>query len=226
MPWEAYWGILRRRWLLIAVIIVLDALGSGYLYLKAHRQVGYQAALTLYVSDVSAPSVTLETTDQLLSGETAANFFADDILDVAQTSRVASYISQHLRPLHLPSSAASNFTGAIGGSRKDRTVNLTLNNSDQQTALLAAHALGVAMTADRAGFIGQEMAHRTFVDVVSPATVGPAPAGHLLLSLGLRLFLGVLVALGLAFLWDALDPTVRDARDVEHALGLPVLASL
>jgi capsular polysaccharide biosynthesis protein len=226
MSWDAYLGIVRRRWLLIAVIIVLDVLASGYLYLKAHRQTGYEASLTLYVSDVSAPSVTLETTDQLLSGETAANFFADDILDVAQSSRVAAYISRRLQPYHLPNAAPSDFSGAVSGSRKDRTVNLTLNNPNERTALLAADALGAAMSTGRARFIGGQMARRTFVTVVSPATVGPAPAGRQLLSFALRLFLGVLVALGLAFLWDALDPTVRDARDVEHVLGLPVLATL
>jgi capsular polysaccharide biosynthesis protein len=226
MPWNAYLGILQRRWVLIAAIIALDVAASGYLYLKAHRQIGYQASLTLYVSDVSAPSVTLETTDQLLSGETAANFFADDILDVAQSSRVAAFIGRHISSLHLPNSAPSNFSGAIGGSRKDRTVNLTLNNPNQRTALTAADALGAAMSVDRAQFIGRQMARRTFVTVVSPATVGPAPAGRALVSFALRLFLGILVALGLAFLWDALDPTVRDAHDVEHSLGLPVLASL
>ena len=39
----------------------------------------------------------------------------------------------------------------------------------------------------------------------------------------LRLILGLLVAGGLALLWDALDPAVRERREVEEALRVPVV---
>jgi capsular polysaccharide biosynthesis protein len=68
------------------------------------------------------------------------------------------------------------------------------------------------------------MAHRTFVKQISAPGVGRTSASHDLLNLALRIILGVLVALGIAFLWDALDPAARDVRDVEASLGVPVLA--
>ncbi len=226
MDWRAYWAILRRRWLLIAAVVLLDVLLGGYLFAKAYRHRDYQACLTLYVADVSSPSLitapptTLETAGQLLAGETAANFFADDILDVAQSRKVTSYIGRQL------GTSSSAFDGAVSGARRDRTVDLCVSNATSATASSAAALLGRAMTSGRSQFIGGGMAHRTYVNVVSPPTVSRASARSQLLNLALRLFLGVLVALGLALLWDALDPNVRDERDVEQATGVPVLAAL
>jgi capsular polysaccharide biosynthesis protein len=231
MDWTGYWTVLRRRWLIISGVLVLAVLASGYSFLRSYRHVGSQSCLTLYVSDVSSPSMiaasqtNLAATGQLLAGETAANFFGDDILDVAQSRRVADDVSARLRPQRLSSTAPSDMEGAVSGSRRDRTVNLCVQNPSSASALAAAQALGIAMTSGRARFIGRQMARRTFVSVISQPTVGRVSRSHLLVTLVERLFLGLVAALGVAFLWDALDPTVRDQRDVERALGAPVLAT-
>src|SRR5579884_3746552 len=139
-----YLAILRRRWWLVALIIIIDVIVSLGLYVREHRSAGSQACLTLYVADVSAPSLiaapntTLQTEGQLLAGETAANFFGDDILDVAQSSRVATFISNRLRGRGLPTTDFASVNGSIGGSRKDRTVNLCTTNPNAQSALAVA----------------------------------------------------------------------------------------
>jgi capsular polysaccharide biosynthesis protein len=230
VAWSGYLSVLRRRWLLIAVILALDVLASGYLYLRSARSVGYQSCLTLYVADVSSPSLiaapltALQSTGVLLSGETAANFFADDVLDVARSGIVATFISGRLSGRHLPSSSFADLNGSVSGSRLDRTVNLCVANPASSTALAAAGVLGQAMTVNRARFVGRAMARRTYVAVITAPTVGRASASHQTLNLVLRLVLGGIVALGLALLWDALDPTVRERSEVEAALGVPVLA--
>lgn len=209
MAWEDYWGIIRRRWWIVALIVLVDILASGYLFAKSYRHVGYQSCLVLYVADAGAPSLiaapsdVLDTAGQLLAGETAANFFADDILDVSQSGTVASYISARIASRHLPNSAPSDI--AVSGSRKDRTVNLCVANPNAASALAAGKALGYAMTSARARFMGP-IAKRTYVHIITLPTVGAAPASQHLVSLALRLILGLIAALGLALLWDALDP--------------------
>jgi capsular polysaccharide biosynthesis protein len=231
VDWHAYLAVFRRRWWIIALIVGFSLLLGGYSFLKSYRSAGYQGCVTLYVADVSAPtqinapSSTLETAGQLLAGETAANFFGDDILDVAQSADVARYVGKQLAPKHLPDSAVENIQGTVSGSRLDRTVNLCVANANATSALAAAQVLGTAMTSARADFIGAKMARRTFVKVISPASVAPVSKSRSLLNLALRIVLGLLVALGLALLWDAMDPTVRDRRDVESALGVPLLAT-
>lgn len=230
MEWRSYLAILLRRWWIIVLILLVDVLASGYLYAKANKSAGQQSCFTLYVSDVSSPSLisapptTLQAEGQLLAGETAANFFADDILDVAQSKKVADYVSRQVAPQNLPNSSASSIEGSVSGSRRDRTVDLCVANPTGSTAQAASQSLASTMTSARSRFIGIAMAKRTFVNVVSQPTVSAVPKSHQLANLALRLFLGLMVALGLALLWDSLDPTVRDERDVEEALGVPVLA--
>jgi hypothetical protein len=221
-----YLGILRRRWFIIALIVTIDVAASAYLYRKADVAAGYQSCTTLYVADMSSPSLisapptSLDTAGQLLAGETAANFFADDILDVAQSSSVSTYITDKVYPT---SSFPVPPSWGVGGSRKDRTVTLCLTDGRPDVTLKAGQALATAMTKDRKKFLGL-MAKRVYTHIISPPSVAPAPTSHAELSFLLRVALGILVALGAALLWDALDPRVRDARDVERALGVPVLS--
>lgn len=229
MEWTAYWDVLRRRWWLIGAIILLDVLGSAYLYSKSARHAGYQSCATLYVADVSSPSLIsapsslLDTAGQLLAGETAANFFADDILDVARSSRVASFVAARLAGRNLPNTAPADINGAVSGSRLDRTVSLCVSNPNAASAQAVATQMDTAMTSARSRFIGTQMGRRTFVTVISPPTTAAVSTRHLLLSFGLRVALGVLLALGLAFLWDALDPHVRNRADLMRALDVPVI---
>lgn len=230
MDWRSYLAILLRRWWIIALILVTDVLISGYSFAKSYKSAGQQSCFTLYVSDVSssslisAPPTTLQAEGQLLAGETAANFFADDLLDVAQSKKVADYVSHQIAPQNLPNSAPSDVEGSVGGSRRDRTVDLCVTNPQGATAQAAAQSLAQTMTAGRARFVGKAMARRTFVDVISQPTVSPVPKSHQFVNLAIRLLLGLIVAVGLSLLWDSLDPTVRDEQDVEQALGVPVLA--
>jgi capsular polysaccharide biosynthesis protein len=229
-----YWAIIRRRWAIIAAIILLDIVASGLLYARANKVAGFQSCLTIYVADTSAPTTVAASSDlsasaELLAGESAANFFADDLDDVAQSRSVAKWISQKLYPrtavgLNASSISYSQVNGSISGGRQDRTDALCVTNPKETSATLIARQLGIAMTTDRAQFVGKAMAKRTFVKVISPPQTGPAPKSTKRLQLALQIILGILVAGGVALLWDALDPRVRDRHDLEAALGVPLLA--
>jgi capsular polysaccharide biosynthesis protein len=229
LTWRSYVAVFLRRWKIIALIVVVDVLVSGLLFIRSAGHLGYQACTTLYVADVSSPSLisapqtTLETAGQLLSGETAANFFGDDILDVSQSQHVAAYVAASLAASHLPNASESDINGSITGSRRDRTLSICDNNPNQSSALAAATEVGWAMTVERGRFIGKAMAKRTYVTMVSNASASEVSARSDMVNLALRLVLGLLVAGGLALVWDALDPAVRERREVEEALGVPVV---
>lgn len=231
MEWRHYIGIVRRRWSIIAVVLLVDLLAASYLFARAYRHVGYQACLTLYVADVGAPGVitapptSLQAEGQLLAGETAANFFGDDILDVAQSRSVAEYVAGHLAPQRLANTSFADVNGAVSGSRLDRTDSICVTNPSQASALAVDAGVGQAMTSGRARFLGRPIARRTFVQVVSPPSANKVSTRHDVLSFLERLVFGLILAAGLALLWDGLDPMVRDERDVEQAVGAPVLAA-
>ncbi len=228
MEWAAYWGVVRRRWYILLAIVIVDVLASGAAYERSRHSAGYQACTTLYVADVSAPSLitapqtALEAAGQLLAGETAANFFGDDLLDVAESSRVSNFMSARLAGRALSHSSRSDLNGSVSGSRRDRTVALCVTNPSSQTALAAAGAVGTAMTTERSRFLGAGITRRTYVAVISSPTVGAVPSSTSRLRLGLEFILGLLLAGGIALLWDAADPAVRDPVDLERLLNVPV----
>jgi capsular polysaccharide biosynthesis protein len=230
MDWRDYWEIVGRRWAIVAVIVVLDVLASGYLFARSYKKLGYQACLTAYVADVSAPSTiiapqtSIQAEGQLLAGETAANFYADDVLDVAESQHVARFISAQLAPQRLPNTSTGDINGAISGSRRDRTLSMCVSNPSSASALAAASTLGSAMTVHRSKFLGPKIGQRAYVGIISDPSVGKVSSRHDLLNLGLRIILGLLLAIGVALIWDAIDPRVRNRRDVERTLGVPVLS--
>jgi uncharacterized protein involved in exopolysaccharide biosynthesis len=68
---------------------------------------------------------------------------------------------------------------------------------------------------------------QTEIAVLNPAVPPLKPASpKLLLNLVLAVFLGGMLAVGMAFLMEMLDRRVRDPRDVTDLLGVPVLGVL
>lgn len=230
MTWEEYGAVVRRRWWILASIIAIAVLVSGYLYRRDTRNLGYQACSTLYVADVSSPSLvsapptTLAAEGQLLAGETAANFFGDDIVDIAQSQHVAAFAARQLQGRHLPSTSLADVNGSISGSRRDRTLSLCANNPNPTSATAVAAEVASAMTVHRSLFVGRNMARRTYVGVVSNPAVAPVSAGHARTNLLLRIVLGIVLAGALALLVEALDPRVVSRAQVEAALTVPVVA--
>lgn len=229
MDLSQYVGILLRRWKIVAALVVLTVIVSGALFVRSVRHLGYQACTTVYVADagapglITAPETSLAAEGQLLAGETAANFFGDDIVDVAGSQHVARFVSRLLQGRNLPGTTEGDINGSVSASRKDRTVSLCATNANEQSALAIAGGVGQAMTRDRGLFLGSTMAKRTYVGTVSDPSAGKASSRHQLTGFAEQIILGLLVAGGIALLWDALDPTVRDRRDLAAGAGVPVI---
>jgi capsular polysaccharide biosynthesis protein len=67
------------------------------------------------------------------------------------------------------------------------------------------------------------------VSLLSPAELGenPSPvAPDPVLNMGVAFVVGLMFAVGIAFLLDFLDSTIKTEDDVEKELGIPVLASI
>ena len=70
-------------------------------------------------------------------------------------------------------------------------------------------------------------AYHTQMEIVTPPVTHRANTLFGLISeIGLRTLIGLLVGLGLAFLVDYLDPSVRTREEAERLLALPVLGEI
>ncbi len=89
-----------------------------------------------------------------------------------------------------------------------------------------ADAIAATLTESSADFFAQFSADEADIRLIDPPTFGVVgPPGREQLDLPLRVFLAFVAGIGLAFLLDYLDRSVRDRSDVE-ALGLPVLTEI
>ncbi len=112
-------------------------------------------------------------------------------------------------------------TSSLSRAREELDGRLTqLRTADQTNTAVYSELLGQAQKLRTVELL------QTRATVIKRATIGakiaPTPKRNAILGAAL----GLLLALGVAFLWNALDKRVRDEDEVERILGLPLLARL
>jgi capsular polysaccharide biosynthesis protein len=108
---------------------------------------------------------------------------------------------------------------SVASEKDSQVVNITVKNPDPKMAAAIAN-----MTAS---VFQQEISNIMKVDNVSilatadenPVPVEPRPV----LNMAIALVFGLIAGMGLAFLLEYLDNTIKSEKDVENILGLPVL---
>ncbi|MFQ5945037.1 MAG: hypothetical protein ACE5NC_02150 [Anaerolineae bacterium] len=220
MELRHYWEIVvRRGW--VVVLVPLVALIS-WLVLRPAPTVGYQGTLRFMVG-ITPPEGPL-TGDELYSFELASEFIVDDFAEVVKSRAFAQDVAARLLD-----EGAEVQRCAIQGyavTRLHRILSVTISCPDRDEAVAIAQATQRALEEENARYFTQLGARGALVTVIDPAIVTAVPPSlRERLDLPIRLALGVLGGLGLAFLLDYLDTSIRTSRDAE-SLGVPVLGRL
>jgi len=162
------------------------------------------------------------------TAQAVANSFADMYLEYRR--------GQALEDVQADQDAVQSRVEAT--SRQLAQVTLDLEEAegpDEDTSLTAALETQRSVMIARLGVLQQQMddlqAQRaTSVrggDVIAPATLPEAPVSpNLIVNVFVGLLLGAAAGIGLALLRERLDDRFKDRRDVERALGAPVLATV
>jgi len=225
MELRAYWNIIMRRWWLpVGLALAVAALTLVMQRPWQPRPPVYTASMrfNVGVQPERIPGVyTYDRYYTLLTSE----YLVDDLGEIVRSGAFAAAVSDRL--------AGQGITvapGAIGASTQPGklhrilTVNITWPDADVLAAI--ANAVAATLTEGSAEFFGQfsaEEADIRLIDAPSVSAVG-RPAREQL-DLPLRVLLALAAGIGLAFLLDYLDTSVRERRDLEE-LGLPVLGEV
>jgi len=223
---RSYWAIIRRRWWLPVVLIALTALW----WLVARRPwqprpVTYATSLSFSVGVRPEPRTGDYYTYDRYYTWLASEYLVDDLSEVVRRSEFARAVSQRLadRGITVPPGAIQGSTQA-GKLHRVLTLSITWGDPDQLAAIAEAAA---AVLGEEAGaFLPQTMADDVeahLIDRGAIVPVGPSPRERL--DLPLRLFLGLVAGIALAFLLDYLDDSVRGPADLE-ALGITVVGEI
>lgn len=225
MELRAYWAVIRRRWWLpIGLALLVAALTLIAQRPWQPRPASYNASMRFNVGIQPERIPGVYTYDRYYTMLTS-EYLVDDLGEIVRSQAFAEAVSQRLAEQGIVVPA-----GVIGASTQPGklhrilTVNIGWPREEELRAI--ADAVTATLTDSTADFFGQFSAEEADIRLLDPPIIGIVgrPAREQL-DLPLRILLALAAGVGLAFLLDYLDRSVRDRSDVEK-LGLPILAEI
>ncbi|MGP4060965.1 YveK family protein [Halobacillus sp. H74] len=138
---------------------------------------------------------------------------------IIQSPRILDAVVEELE-LNMTSGDLSNKL-QVANAEQSQVVNVTVTDPDPQRAAEIANTTVNVFKEE----IPQLMSVDN-VNVLSSANVGsnPSPVSpNTVLNIAIALVVGLMVGVGIAFLLEYLDNTIKSETDIEESLGMPVL---
>jgi capsular exopolysaccharide synthesis family protein len=211
-----YIHILRRRWLLIALVLIA-CVGGAAAATKLTTPT-YQATSALIINGSSSASGVDEVVSRELAAQRATSF--------SQIITTAPAVQAALRKAETtagPFSSSGYPSVSASANGTDPFITVTVSDTDPRRAQAVANALPVVIP----GVLRQLQQPPTTpheIDLLQPAGLpskpsSPKPKQNLLIGAALGLVLGC----GAALVVESLDRRLKDSADVEKASGLTAL---
>lgn len=223
MELRAYWGILRRRgWVWVALpllVLVLTLLTQQPAATTHTATMGFTVGLK-----PEAKTGAYYTYDRYYTWLTA-EYFVDDLAEVIRRSEFSNAVSAELAKQGVQVSGLA-IGAATQTGKLHRILNVSVAWPDGEQIQPIAQAIIAVLQDKGATFFGYLQSGDAVVQLIDGPHFGVA--GRSLrehLDIPLRLFLALLAGLGIAFLWDYLDNSVRSRAELEK-MGLPVVAEI
>jgi capsular polysaccharide biosynthesis protein len=214
--------LLRRWWLvLIPVAIVAVIVIPDFLNNRGTAAGGFSTTIRYSAAQVleAIPGRDGDFQDVWLASELAVNALTDWV-------RTTSFVDEIVKAAATQNVEVNPAALTIAADNKRSVGQLTISYPDSaalQTIINAAIDVLKTRAQDYFPQLGGQPAQVTVLDVPT-INAAPPPIANRFAPL-IRLAIALFAGLGLAFLVEYLDPTVRSREQVE-ALGLPVIATL
>ena len=155
-----------------------------------------------------------------------SEYVANGLADVAVTGTFAQAISSRLAETghKVPAEAIQP---AIGADNAQSILIVYLTWPDAEQIVVVANAITAELTENGAAYFPQLEGIEPGVRLLDPPTPAPLPPGLRSQLMGpvIKIGLALVVGVALALLWHYLDPTIREATELEH-LEINVLAEI
>lgn len=205
--------ILRRRlWLLVALPLV--AALTAWVVSTFVVAPTYQASTTLWVIQEGGAGQ-ISYNDLLLNRNLTKTY-----AEVARSRTVLQQVIDRLGMDLTVDELAEKLTASA--VRDTEIISLTVKDGDPDRAAQIANAVAAAFQDQIRVFM--KVQNVAVVDPAVPPTEPVAP--RVLMNTAVAFVLGGMLAVGLAFLLEYLDTSIRTPEDVQRHLALPVLATI
>ncbi|MEJ9228289.1 capsular biosynthesis protein [Peribacillus butanolivorans] len=206
---------LKKRWKLITLLTLIAALISG--------AISYFLLTPVYQSSTQILVNQKQSKNQIDSTQIRSNI--DMINTYSVIIKSPAILEKVIDDLELEQSVdqlSQKIT--INSQENSQVFSLTVQDSNPSKAVEIANAVS--------GTFQKEIKDIMNVDNVSilakaevkenPTPVKPSP----LLNIAIAVVVGLMAGIGLAFLLEYMDNTIRDEKDIEKLLDLPLLGSI
>jgi len=176
----------------------------------------YETSTTLMVSKAQNENVNvLQYNDVLLNQKLVKTYS-----EIAKSDRVLDKV---IDKLELEATAEDlREKVAVNSVQDTEIIRISVEDPDPQYATDLANAIAVVFMGEVADIMKMDN-----VQLIDPAKVPDEPVKpRPVLNMAIAGLLGLMVSLGVIFLIEYLDNTVKTPQDIENRIGLPVLGSI
>lgn len=209
--------ILKKRFAMIIIITLLATIASGVVSYTMLKPV-YRASSQILVSQAAAGS---------LASLAGISLDADaKFIETYNVILKSPYIlDQVIEKLDLNTTAqALNGSVSVAQEGKSQVVSISVTNHDPAAAVIIANEIARVFQDEISKLMKINNVH-----ILTPAELpeNPMPIKpQPMLNMAIAFVVGLMASVGLAFLLEYLDNTIKSEQDIEKVLGLPVLGTI
>ena len=212
MTLEDIFKALKKRWLLIVSVTLMFLIGGSVFVLFFGPVPQYQSSTTVLVDYRASETEALTQNDINLS-QKLVQTYTEIIKSLTILNPVIEEMDLSLTPNEL--------LKKISVSQVNETEIIKISVTDEDPILARDIANTLAQT------FSEEISHIMKVDstsVLDEAVLPTTPlAQNKVTKIAIAGILGMMVSIGLVFLFEYLDRSIKTADETEHLLGVPVL---
>jgi capsular polysaccharide biosynthesis protein len=207
---------LRKRLTLIALIAVIAVAVSGITSYFILTPV-YEASTQMLVNQKSSEQPVLDP-NQIRTNVEMINTYKQ----IIQSPAILDIVVEELNLQQSTETLKSKIT--VSSEQNSQVFNLTVEAEDPAQAVKLANAISETFSAEVTGLMNVDnvkiLAPAVLTD--NPTPIKPKP----LLNIAIALVVGLMAGVGIAFLLEYLDNTIKTEEDIQNILGLPILGAI
>ena len=229
MELREYWSIIRRRWWLPVSIMLVALIASTVVGVRGAT--AYKTDMRLAVSTIPTPDPNgVLYYDPTYYSNLDSEYLADDMSEFMTSRAFADEVHRELASSNSPYDVdIDTIMTATRAKKTHRFIDITLTTStfDEGQAIAGSISRILSDPNHVSQYLTALTAYHAQMEIVTPPVTHRANTLFGLISeIGLRTVIGLLVGIGLAFLLDYVDPSVRTRQEAERLLDMPVLGEI
>ncbi|MBU3190975.1 lipopolysaccharide biosynthesis protein [Clostridium bowmanii] len=208
-----YFTIIKKRILLVILITLGATVLSGVLSYFVIKPT-YKADISVIIGKIENKTEVPQTNmDAVLMYQKLVKTYSE----FAKSRRVSDHVITALKLKMDPGELQSMVTVEPKGDTEFLTI--TVKSKDPKEAMDIANQLAKSLK-----FISNDVKKSDNVQLLDDALQPTAPdSPNPKLNIAIAFFIGLMISLGIAFLLEYLDNTVKSQEDIEKLTGLPVI---